>query len=275
MRDLFRFFFRQRNNLLFLVLMGVSIALLVTGNMHHRAQAISSSNAVVARIYDWRQDITSYADLRAVNRDLASALAQERMRTYADHRVADSTATPSDSLGHQLYTFFTARVINSSTHKQRNYITLDRGSIDGLHPDMGVVGVHGIVGIVREASPHFAVVTSVLTNEFNPTVMMKRTGHFGLLTWDTGDPNTASFSNVAKHVPVQVGDTIVTMGNDGMFPRGIPVGIVLSVNDDPGSNFHDIRMHLTEDMTRTAYVQVVVDLLKAERDSIESKVILP
>ena len=55
MRDLFRFLYRARNTLLFLGLMLVSMLLLYDGNVHHRARAISSSNALVATLYSWRK----------------------------------------------------------------------------------------------------------------------------------------------------------------------------------------------------------------------------
>lgn len=286
MRDLFRFLIRQRNNLLFLALMLVSMFLLVNGNMHQRAQAISSSRAAIGQIYAWRDEVTSYADLRHVNRQLALALAAERnrrfrmlpqrdsMRTMND-TVRDSARAVSDSTAARHYRFITAKVINGTTHKKRNYITLGSGSLAGIKPDMGVIGANGIVGIVRDVSPHFALVTSILGNEYRTSVQLKRTGHYGLLSWNTGNPTTASMVDVAKHVPVQPGDTVVTRGNDGIFPPGIPVGTVTEVNENPGSNFHDIKLHLTEDLTRTAYVHVVSDLLEAERDSLESKPQLP
>lgn len=283
MRDLFRFLFRQRNNLLFLALMGISISLLINGNMHQRAQAISSSNAAIGQLYALRHEITEYADLRAVNRQLALALAEERNRDHnATAPMADSTTSaidsmrnPADSAEAQHYRFITAQVINSTTHKERNYITLGSGSIAGIRPDMGVIGMNGLVGIVRDVSPHFALVTSVLGNEFRTSIQLKGTKHFGLLAWDTDDPYTASFTDVANHVPVAPGDTVVTRGNDGVFPPGIMVGTVTQVREDPASNFHDITIHLSEDLTRSAYVHVVTDLMKAERDSLEAKSQLP
>ncbi len=275
MRDLFRFLFRQRNNLLFLALMGISISLLINGNMHQRAQAISSSNAAVGQIYAWRNEITEYADLRTVNQQLAQALAVERNKDHNMPPRADSTRTVNDSARAQHYTFITAQVINSTTQKERNYITLGSGALAGIRPDMGVVGMNGLVGIVRDVSPHFALVTSVLGNEFRTSVQLKNTGHFGLLAWDTSDPATASLTDVANHVPVAPGDTVVTRGGDGIFPTGMPVGTVTEVEDDPGSNYHDIKIHLSEDLTRTAYVHVVTDLMKAERDTLQAKVMQP
>ncbi len=275
MRDLFRFLFRQRNNLLFLALMGLSISLLINGNMHQRAQAISSSNAVIGQIYSWRHEVTEYADLREVNRQLAQALAAERDQLHNVPGHTDSVHVMNDSAQAQHYMFITAQTINSTTHKERNYITLGSGSLAGIEPDMGVIGMNGLVGIVRDVSPHFALVTSVLGNEFRTSIQLKRTGHYGLLSWESDDPRTASMIDVANHVPIVVGDTVVTRGSDGIFPPGIMVGTVVEVNDDPGSNFHDIHIHLSEDLTRTAYVHVVIDLLKSERDSLQAKAPLP
>lgn len=272
MRDLFRFLFRQRNNLLFLALMAVSVSLLINGNMHQRAQAISSSNAVIGQIYAWRNQVTEFTDLRAVNRQLAQELAAERGRSHALPAHGPGS-TGTDSV--RMYSFITAQVVNSTTHKERNYITLGSGSLDGIAPDMGVIGMNGLVGIVRDVSPRFALVTSVLGNEFRTSVQLKRTGHFGLLAWDTGDPRTASLVDMASHVPVQPGDTVVTRGNDGVFPPGVAVGTVLEVANDPGSNFHAIHVLLSEDLTRTAYVHVVADLFKAERDSLQAQPYLP
>ncbi|HRN36579.1 MAG TPA: rod shape-determining protein MreC [Flavobacteriales bacterium] len=271
MRDLFRFLFRQRNNLLFLALMALSMFLLINGNMHQRAQAISSSNAVIGQLYSVRNEVAEYAGLREVNRRLAAALAAERNLRYSLPLRADSAPPDTDSTGLQSYRFITAQVINGTVHKERNYITLGSGSLAGIRPDMGVIGMNGLVGIVRDVSPRFALVTSVLSDEYRISVQLKRTGHFGLLSWDTDDPRTASMTDVANHVPVAPGDTVVTRGNDGIFPPGVTVGTVTEVNEDPGSNFHDIRLKLSEDLTRTAYVHVVVDLFKAERDTLEAK----
>lgn len=273
MRDLFRFLYRQRNNLLFLALMGVAMSMLVSGNMHHRAQTISSSNALIGRFYLWRNGITEFADLRQVNRALAEELALERARNTAVSTRYDSAHL--DTSLQQRYRFIVAQVINSTVHKEKNFITLDRGSDDGIREGMGVIGTKGIVGMVRESSPHFALVISVLSNELEPSVQLKGTGHFGLLKWDTSDPTTAMLTDVAKHVNVHAGDTVVTRGGDGVFPAGVPVGTVLDVKNDAGSNFHTITVHLSEDMTQAGYVHVVSDLLKTERDTLQAHAVQP
>lgn len=273
MRELFRFLLRQRDNLLFIGLMVVALTMLVNGNMHQRAQVISSSRTAIGNIYQWRSDVTEFASLRKVNRELAEALARERAKVVP---TTDSAAAPRiDSTFGPGFRYTTAQVINSTSHKERNFLTLDRGSDAGVHADQGVMGPHGIVGVVRETSPRFALVVSVLNPDFSTSVKLARTGHYGLFKWDTHDPTTASMTDVAKHVPVQVGDTVVTRGGDGIFPAGLPVGRVVHVENDPSSNFHTILIKLDEDLTSSGYVHVIEDLHRPERDSLQAKTTAP
>ena len=270
MRDLFRFLYRIRSTLIFIGLMLVSLVLLYNGNAHHRAQAISSSNAVVGTIFSWRKEITDYASLKEVNRKLAEENAGWRNRHISTYTPVEGVFTRiQDSIYQQEYRVIPAKVVNSTWHKPKNYLTLNKGSRAGLRADMGVIGTNGIVGIVRETTPSFASVISVLSPEIKTSVQLRRTGHFGLLYWDTNNPATASVLDLAKHARVAVGDTVETRGGDGTFPSGIPVGVVESVENLPGNNYHTIIIHLTEDMTRTGFVYAVDDLQRMERDSVQ------
>ncbi|HNR54520.1 MAG TPA: rod shape-determining protein MreC [Flavobacteriales bacterium] len=270
MRDLFRFLHRIRSTLMFLGWLILSFILLYNGNEHHRAHAISSSNAVVGTIYGWRKDITDYANLKEVNKALADENADWRNRHISTYTPVEGLfARIQDTIRRQEYRVITAKVVNSTWHKPKNQLTLDKGTRAGVHGDMGVIGPNGIVGVVRDASPNFAAVISVLSPEIKTSVQIRRTGHFGLLFWDTNDPLTSSVIDIAKHARVAVGDTVETRGGDGIFPAGITVGVVESVEDEPGSNYHDITVRLSEDMTRSGFVYVVDDLHRAERDTLQ------
>jgi rod shape-determining protein MreC len=271
MRDLFRFLFRARNTLLFLVLLAFSMVLLHGGNQYHRARAISSSSALVGTIYSWRTAVTDYANLKEVNERLAAENADLRSRHVSAYTlVEDIFVRINDTIYRQQYSYTPAKVVNSTWHKQRNFLTLDKGVTAGLHADMGVIGTDGIVGVVREVSPHFASVISVLSPDIKTSVQLRRTGHIGLLYWNTNDPRTASFTDLAKHVRVVVGDTVETRGGDGLFPKGIPVGVVTEVRPDEPGGYLGITLRLTEDLTRSGYVHVVRDLQRVERDTIQN-----
>lgn len=248
----------------------LSLVLLYNGNQHHKAQAISSSNAIVGTVLSWRKEITDYANLKEVNRALAEENADWRNRHIGTYTPVEGLFVRiQDTIRRQEYRVVTAKVVNSTWHKQKNHLTLDKGTKGGVHGDMGVIGPNGIVGVVSDASPNFAAVISVLSPDIKTSVQMRRTGHFGLLFWDTNDPLTSSVIDIAKHARVAVGDTVETRGGDGIFPAGITVGVVESVEDEPGSNYHGITVRLSEDMTRSGFVYVVDDLRRMERDTLQ------
>ncbi len=270
MRDLFRFLHRIRSTLMFLGWLVVSLILLYNGNEHHKSQAISSSNAMVGTIFSWRKEVTDYANLKEVNRRLAEENADYRNRHISTYTPVEAVFTRiQDTIRQQEYRVITAKVVNSTWHKPKNYLTLNKGTKAGVHGDMGVIGPNGIVGVIRDASPAFASVISVLSPDIKTSVQMRRTGYFGLLYWNTNDPLTSSVIDIAKHARVAVGDTVETRGGDGIFPAGVTVGVVESVEDQPGSNYHDIVVRLSEDMTRSGFVYVVDDLRRAERDTLQ------
>jgi rod shape-determining protein MreC len=270
MRDLFRFLFRQRDNLLFLLLLSIAMTLVVNWNMHQRAQTISSSNRVIAGIYGFRNGVTEFASLREVNRDLAEQLAKERERNRAVIIEHDSLGMQVDTVRQLRYRFLTAQVINSTTHKEKNYVTLDKGSDDGIRENMGVIGAKGIVGVVWSVTPHFSSVISVLNIDHAASAQLHGTKHFGQLRWDTHDPHTIHLADIDKHVPVHVGDTVETRGSERVYPEGILVGQVESVANDPSIPFHVITVRLSEDLTRSGYVHVVSDLMRKELEVLDS-----
>lgn len=268
MRDLFRFLFRIRDTLLFLALMVAALVLLYSGNMHHRALAINSSNVVAGTLFDWRRQVTEYTSLREVNARLAAENAQWRNILAARDTASAPPYPITDSATAGRYAYLPAKVVNATFHKQRNYVTLDRGAAHGIQPGMGVLGPDGIVGVVHDVSPNFASVISVLNPLVKTSVKLKRSGNFGLLYWDTNDPATASMIDIPKHVRVASGDTVVTMGGDGVFPSDVPVGVVAEVSSPPGRPDQAVTVRLLEDLTRSGYVYVVEDRHRAERDSL-------
>lgn len=272
MRDLLSFLYRFRNTLLFLLLMGIALSMLFDGNAHHRARWINSSNAFVGDLYRMRQEVTSYANLKEVNLALAKENKDARNRHRSAYAPVESRYVRiHDSIFEQRYRYVGSRIVNSTTSKQKNYLTLDRGKDAGIRPDMGVVGSDGVIGVVSHVSEHFALVISVLNIDLQISVEVERTGHFGLLSWDTSDPRSASVIDVAEHATVKVGDRIITRGSGGLFPKGILIGIVTEVNEDPGSNYLAITIALAEDLTRSAHAYVVLDLLRDERTGLEAQ----
>ena len=171
--------------------------------------------------------------------------------------LADSLAfVKADSVK---YKVFKANVIKNSYRLNKNYLTIDKGTADGVKQDMGVVSPRGIVGIVENTSGRFATVQSVLNTQSALNVMVKRTGHFGSLRWDTKQVNVVQLLEVPNIVPIQNGDTIVTGGMSNIFPKGLPVGKIVHFEKSKLDNTFLIDVLLFADMASLDYVYIIED----------------
>jgi rod shape-determining protein MreC len=170
------------------------------------------------------------------------------------------------------YRYIGAEVVNNSITNSSNWITINRGSNHEIKPNMGVLSRDGLVGIVRYVSPDFAVVMSLLHRQTKISASLLRQGVFGSLVWNGKDPSIMTLSDIPKHVDVKTGDTLITSGFSSIFPKGVMIGTVVDYTIPSGSNFYNISMRLSHDMTNTDYVRVVENLYKAQLDTLDRKV---
>ena len=244
--------------------------LIVQNNKYQSASFLNSSNYVAGEIYSSVTSATQYLNLGVVNEQLANENAQYRnlMRSsYVFYH--DTTKAVVDTIRNQKYTFKQAKVINNSVNRQDNYITLNKGSLHGIKPDMAVITSNGIVGVVRAVSKNFSSVISVLNSNMRISAKLRKSDYFGSLSWTGSDYRFATLSEVPTHVKIAKGDTIVTSGFSGIFPEDIPVGVVEEVELPEGSNFYEITVKLKTDFKNISYVYVVNNLLRKELTDIE------
>ncbi len=169
------------------------------------------------------------------------------------------------------FRFIGAEVVSNSIANRNNWLTINRGEKQGIHPNMGVVSTQGLVGIVRYTSSDFAMVMSLLHRQTRISASLKRQGFFGSLIWDGGDPEVMTLTDIPKHVTVNPGDTVVTSGYSAMFPKGIMVGTVVKDSIPSGSNFYSISVKLSHDLAKTDYIRVIENLFQPQIDSLQKK----
>lgn len=271
MRNLFVLLWKNYFIILFLLLEALSFFLIVQNNYYHRANFINSTNKVVAEIYSTVNDVTEYIHLKTVNDALAkeNAVLHNKLTDAYWISIKDSN-TVKDTLFDQQYTYFSAKVINNSTNKRNNYLTLNKGLKDGVKPEMAVICSNGVVGIVKDVSDHFCSVLSLLHKDTKVSARLKRTGYFGSLVWEGGSYRKASLLDIAKHVPLVKGDTIVTSNFSAIFPEGIMIGTVDHFELKPGDNFYTIEVNLSTNFGNLTHVYIVDNLLKEEQKKLES-----
>ena len=162
-----------------------------------------------------------------------------------------------------------AKQANATYNRTKNYITLNRGRKNGLQKEMAVCTPEGIVGLIQDLSDHFAVVIPLINVDSRISAKIKKNNYYGSLQWDGNDYAYSYLNDIPYHVEVNAGDTIVTSGLSKIFPEGIVVGYVESV-DKETANFLKIKVKLAVDFKRINHVYVILNNKKNEQTSLEA-----
>jgi rod shape-determining protein MreC len=271
MRLLFLLIWRNNFTLFFILLQALCIFLLLRNNRFQQASAFNATNSIVTSTMETVNGVREYIHLKDNNRELAIENARLRSEMTSSLYVSDSGwNNVSDTLTFQQYSFLQARVVNNSINKRNNYITLDKGSLHGIEPEMGVITDNGVIGIVQQVSPHYSTVISLLNEKSNISAMIKRNKFFGSLRWDGTNPSFATLYEIDKTVPIQKGDSVITTAFSAIFPAGIFIGKVEDIAVEAGSPFYKIRVKLDAQFGRITHVYVVRNLLKEEQRALET-----
>lgn len=285
MRNLLDFLSRHNHWLLFVLLEVISIVLLFHYNSYQGSVWFSSANAVAGKVYGWNSSMEQYFALTTVNEQLTQRNLQlerevqvlteqvlkQNKDTSAIERMQSSVMKGLDMIP--------AKVVSSSLDKANNFITIDKGSADGVKKDMGVVCGTGVVGIVYLTSEHYSVLIPVLSAKSNISCTIRGRGYFGYLHWNGGSPEYAYVDDIPRHAHFRLGDYIVTSGYSSVFPPGIIVGRIKHVYNSYNGLSYRLKITLSTDFTRLRDVCVINDremdnkleILKAAEDSIKAR----
>lgn len=273
MRNLFLFLSRNYYFILFLALETLSIFLVIRNNHFQRSHFLNSSNAISGSINETYSGITDYFGLSETNKKLAfeNAALRNQLRQSYSYQPNQYIAI-NDSTHKQKYVYLSAKVVNNSTNRRKNYLTLSAGSRHGIKNEMAVIGSEGVVGIVRDVSENFCTVMSVLHESMRVPVNIKKYGENSILTWDGKDEWHALMERVPSHLQLQKGDSIVTSPYSSIFPEGIMVGTIESMEKIAGNTFYNVTVKLSTDFNRLSYVNIVNNLMKEEQSNLEKAV---
>jgi len=273
MERLFLFIYHYRAFFTFLTLEFICAWMIIDNNRYQGAQFFNSSNGFVASMNTFSQGVREYFSLRDINATLARENAYLRGRLEVRNQASNNPGILTDSALVKNYDFVSARVVNNSVDRVTNFITINKGQNDGIQPGMAVISPEGVVCKVKVASEHYAVVRSLLNIDMMVSASIKRTGHFGTVQWGGNNPDIVKLKFIPMHVKPVKGDTIVTSGYNAVFPGGVMIGTIESVEQK--ELFYDIDVRLTQDFRKISFVSVVKSHLKHEQDSLENLVTPP
>ena len=179
----------------------------------------------------------NYFDLRHVrqqNADLQKTVDRLRLEQAAlleDAKQGERLQALLKFQQKYVYKTVAAQVIGSSGTDQSRVFFIDKGKSDGIDRDMAVITPDGIVGKVRDVFGHTAQVLAINDQSSGAGVIMESTRIRGILRGNSaGRPEIV---DVISDQRIKAGDKVLTAGGDQIFPRGLPVGEVEKVVNDP------------------------------------------
>lgn len=274
MRNLWIFINRYNAFFLFVIFFTIGLVLTVKNNAYQRSVTFNSTNEVVGHAYEKLNVFKKYMNLGSVNDSLAFENAKLNTALLALKNIDSAKNTVvKDTATHVQYTYLAARVIKNSITLRNNVITINKGALDGIESGMAVISAgRGVVGIIRDVSPHLATIESLLNKDAKISVSIKSTKALGSLVWGdrNSDYRTAYIKDVPNHFKVKLKDTVITSGF-GSFPPGIQVGTISNRGISTGDNFLTIQINLFNDFSTLQYVYVIKDKFAEEEKALESK----
>lgn len=259
---------------LFLLLEALSGFLLFQYNHYQGSVWFTQANSVAAQVHEWEAYVLSYLRMPVEN----AALTQRNiMLQYNNdvlrHQLAELRADSSFTQQAQTralsgMTLIPAHVVDNSVRQKDNMLVINVGSNDGVEPEMGVVSGTGVVGIVSQVTPHYALVMSVLNSHSSISCRLRGTEYFGYMKWKGGRTLRASMDEVPRHARIKKGDIVETSGFSAVFPPGIFLGKVAEIRNSSDGMAYELEILLSTDIANIRHVNVIRNHSKEELDSL-------
>ena len=200
--------------------------------------------------------------LRVLNLQASEYAAENvRLRALLDYKQAASQ-----------FDLLAARVIGRDSSTWASTITINRGQIDGIVKDMPVVTEKGLVGRITEVSTDTSKVQLILDPRSSVGVLVQRAESrvAGIVKGDLENFAMPRMVNMPKTADIKEGDFIVTSGFGGVFPKGIIVGTVSAVKNEPGGLLIYGVIEPSVDFQRLEDVAIIIKSREAPPEPIKA-----
>lgn len=273
MRNLIAFFRRFQVFLIFSLLQVIALSIYLNFSEFARIQALTTLSSVNASLMEMRNDVTKHFNLDKNNKKLSkeNAWLRERLKE-SNYQIKRNRLWINDTAYDRVYDYIAGNVVQSTFDKRNNYMTIDVGRIHGIQKNDGVMSADGIVGIVHTVGEKYSLVKTVLSKDINIDVMLANNGAFGLLKWDQSSPKFVQVSGINSDLWIKKWTKVVTRGGSGIFPRGIPVGIVYYRKKMESKPLWEIQVALSCDFRTVQQVYVVRNLHKNQIQAMQQAI---
>lgn len=278
MHKLFELLRRNIHVLLFVLLEIIAVTLMYNRNNYHGSVLFGTSNRLVGYVMSYKGEFDKYRGLHDANLELmrSNALLEKELlklnatiERYKVDSLSYNTVFATEESPASDFEYSVAEVVGRTNLTKTIYLTINKGSRDGVKLDMGVLSTKGVVGSVVAVGTHFSKVLPLINNSFSLSCKLSNQEYLGSLQWDGEDLTHSVLTRLPKHLSYTPGDTVLTSGYSTIFPKGLFVGIVEGETKSTDDNFLSLRVRLATDFERLRYVYMVENIHKFERDSLD------
>jgi len=193
------------------------------------------ANAVTSGVQTRWQNYFALQQVREENERLKQQLGDLQVRLQQERGLAQQSQSLQKLLDLKTDTQLSttgATVIAGGASPEFRTITIDKGTGEGVRPDMAVIAPAGVVGRVIQPSTRAAKVQLLIDRNAAAGALIERTRAQGVVIGTGSDELRMDY--VAGSADLKVGDTVVTSGIDGIYPKGFVIGQIQSVKRGAG-----------------------------------------
>ena len=192
----------------------------------------------IENIFSSKED---YEQLQKENEELKLQIKEQQDKLNEAELVLEENENLKNYLGikneHNDFVLTDAKVTSRSSGKTPTLLTIDKGLSHGIDKDMPVIDKYGFVGVVCEVGLTWAKVKTVISPDTSIGIYVERSGEAGVSsgTFKASKKGFFTVSYLSTDTDVEKGDRIITSGDGSLFPKGLLLGTVESIEKDPVS----------------------------------------
>ena len=240
---------KNRNLIIYLILSFISFSFLYNNSSLHFNEFGKISTYLSATSSKFSSSIKSYFNLKSENEKLINENLQLK-KVESKYRFTQINEDTLKSIN-------SAKVIVNSINKSKNIIIIDKGKLDNISLEMGVISSEGVVGIVKSVTNNYASIISLLNTDLKLNAILKNSSTIGSVTWDGLNARILKLNDIPLSSSLKVGDTIVTGGMSFYFPKGVPIGKIINYDNNSLEGYYEIDIETFNDFSSLSNLYIL------------------
>ena len=244
---------KNRNLIIYLFLSFVTFNYLYNNSSVHYSgfgKAGTFISGSTSSIYSY---INSYFNLRQENNKLIEENLE--LKKYESQFIDKSDTR--DVSENKIDKTISAKVILNSINKNKNIIVINKGELNGITKEMGVISSKGVVGIIKNITDNYSSIVSLLNTDLKINAILKNSSTIGSISWNGLNPRVVQLNDIPLSSSIKVGDTVVTGGMSFYFPKGIPIGTIEDYNNTSLEGYYSIDVSIFSDFSSLSNLYVL------------------